>query len=762
MQAHRTKRTAPVPESNMQDGPAPRAEAMPNSLMLKNLQGAEHLDPARGTGRQLPDSLKERLNAHFGHDVGNVSFLESQDVSDAGMKAYTSGSVVKFAPGSFQPESPAGQRVIAHELAHVEQQASGRVSPNLHGGLNYDPALESQADLRGNAFQNSTAVHAPLQAETAPLTPMPVMGMESAPVQGWGAGGWMSRLIGKTKIKEGEHEALTRLASEQADSKTGNKPFQSKKAQKDLRFGSRFNDVYNSGSGIGGSIGFGAKYTLHSDEFINQSHHGDMQFLHSMSNKESAKVNKEKSKRWAEFAIDTHRNEHKDGKSFQSQNMLDYTLGSDDTFQDMMLSTMVDKSDMKKIEKETAWLKKRDPKMDERAKRRELMRSRLTDLDPEEEAKYQKYVDKGKGEKAEKYKQKQIDSHRSKYAKGSIAEFFQGGDKKRDAGTVATGSLSHMLEDSVAGSHGQRIFNTKTARRTDKENADIDVSDEAQVLGTLSPVMLHADYGEQDEKRHGLADFLDMEGEGKFSRQTKDADLQKAINRSEGSRQGQLLAGHMMHSLATGKDKKSMLDFVDKALSVDENALLLQEIQQAKEAKDPERIAQLMEKAKDTDLAGLNLADLDIGTTKSGRQYQKGSLYEAEKTHEDAETKKAKTRKHWYSLRKTDSRPKEEQEGNKQLAGASDSYEKMLAGQERGNKAYTSEVKLQQYADQLSALEEANRVAKSDETRVRVRQHMTEILLNVSGMKQDERVKDKAGEMLKRIKDSINGTGKLK
>ena len=44
-----------------------------------------------------------------------------------GAQAYTTGSDIHFAPGQYDPHSPAGQEVLGHELWHVVQQKEGRV-----------------------------------------------------------------------------------------------------------------------------------------------------------------------------------------------------------------------------------------------------------------------------------------------------------------------------------------------------------------------------------------------------------------------------------------------------------------------------------------------------------------------------------------------------------------------------------------------------------------------------------------------------------
>lgn len=720
----------------------PSMDTFSNSTLVEAMNTLNQINPHEGTTKHLPDALRNKLENHFSHRLDNLSFKESPEVSNMGIKAYTKGNVIIFAPGQFNPETSLGQKMIAHEIEHVKQQASG-VKANAMDILNYSPALESAADRAGDDFLSLPQMEPSISS--APLTPIPSVSSDTAPIQGWGAGGLLSFLTGKTKLRKGEHEELTRTAGNLADTSTNSSTY--KDHAKSLKRGARFNDVYHSKSGIS----FGLKYVRHNDAFVNQSHHGDMQFLHSMSSGDSSAENKAKAKRWVEFCIDTRQNITEGDQSFQSKNMLDYVLQSDDTFQDMMLSTMLDASKKTKetdlIERQLEAMRlgandvQNDPARQQARKdtRRQLMITRLTSLDAGEQAEYDKILRKKGQAKADAYKQKALASHQSKYAKKSIGEFFTGGHKKLDAGIVATGSLSHMLEDSVADSHGQRVFNTRTRNGF----GDVDVADSAAVLGTLSPIMLHANYDEQDESKHGLADFMNVSG---MSRKTRlfghgasyQRHLQESINQSEGARQGQLMAAHMMTKLSEtdGADvaakqgsKAGMLNFLDRALAVDENALILQQAATEKQAGGIS--PQLLQRISQSDLAGLDFQHRDISTTLSGRQYQKGELATAEGT-----------------------------QASPNLKAASDQYETLLASYERGNTAYSPEDKLGHYNAQIDELAKAMFSTRHPATIQRIRQHLTEILLNLSAIKtqqaQNPDIVNTANRYIAKVKNYIN------
>jgi hypothetical protein len=59
-----------------------------------------------------------------------------------------------FAPGYYSPHTPQGQRLLAHELAHVLQQRAGRVRNPFGQGVAVvqDAALEAEADRAGRTI----------------------------------------------------------------------------------------------------------------------------------------------------------------------------------------------------------------------------------------------------------------------------------------------------------------------------------------------------------------------------------------------------------------------------------------------------------------------------------------------------------------------------------------------------------------------------------------------------------------------------------
>lgn len=106
---------------------------------------------ANNTG--IPNEVKQKMEDSFGTDFSDVRIHpESSQAPEVGALAYTQGTDIHFAPGQFKPDTSAGQQLIGHELAHVIQQAEGRVQPTTEiSGMpvNDNEGLEHEADVLG-------------------------------------------------------------------------------------------------------------------------------------------------------------------------------------------------------------------------------------------------------------------------------------------------------------------------------------------------------------------------------------------------------------------------------------------------------------------------------------------------------------------------------------------------------------------------------------------------------------------------------------
>jgi hypothetical protein len=78
-------------------------------------------------GTPLPDGVRGHMEHAFGSDFSAVRVHTGPTAhhlaSGLRARAFTSGSDLFFRSGAYQPATPAGDRLLAHELAHVVQQA---------------------------------------------------------------------------------------------------------------------------------------------------------------------------------------------------------------------------------------------------------------------------------------------------------------------------------------------------------------------------------------------------------------------------------------------------------------------------------------------------------------------------------------------------------------------------------------------------------------------------------------------------------------
>lgn len=111
----------------------------------------------RGPGQPLPSDLRQTMEAVLQADLSDVRIHQGPEAPAIGALAFAHGSDLYFAPGRYNPGSPHGRRLIAHELTHVVQQRAGRVRNPLGGGLVVvqDAALEAEAERIANGVGRS-------------------------------------------------------------------------------------------------------------------------------------------------------------------------------------------------------------------------------------------------------------------------------------------------------------------------------------------------------------------------------------------------------------------------------------------------------------------------------------------------------------------------------------------------------------------------------------------------------------------------------
>lgn len=112
------------------------------------------------SGQPLDAATATFMGSRFGHDFSHVRVhtdsLASDSATAVGARAYTVGSDIVFADGQFAPRTSDGQKLLAHELAHVVQQGTrGEIEPRRIGSPSND--LENAADRASEAAQQSDA-----------------------------------------------------------------------------------------------------------------------------------------------------------------------------------------------------------------------------------------------------------------------------------------------------------------------------------------------------------------------------------------------------------------------------------------------------------------------------------------------------------------------------------------------------------------------------------------------------------------------------
>ncbi|MBK8176608.1 MAG: DUF4157 domain-containing protein [Rhodospirillales bacterium] len=129
-------------------------------------------------GRPLPETVQRQMEQAFGADFSAVHVHEGPQAESICAIAFTVGTDIYFAPGRFQPQTPAGQQLLGHELAHVLQQRAGRVRNPLGSGLAVvqDHALEAEADRLGHRAAAHRLIAQPKMARDAAQPTVPVTG----------------------------------------------------------------------------------------------------------------------------------------------------------------------------------------------------------------------------------------------------------------------------------------------------------------------------------------------------------------------------------------------------------------------------------------------------------------------------------------------------------------------------------------------------------------------------------------------------------
>ena len=119
--------TEPKPKEEKKEEEKKPAQPAPASSTAAPPAHADVDDALSAPGRPLDPSTRRVMEARFGYDFSGVRLHDdaraAATAAEIEAAAFTVGEDVVFGAGRYDPSSPAGRRLLAHELAHVVQQA---------------------------------------------------------------------------------------------------------------------------------------------------------------------------------------------------------------------------------------------------------------------------------------------------------------------------------------------------------------------------------------------------------------------------------------------------------------------------------------------------------------------------------------------------------------------------------------------------------------------------------------------------------------
>lgn len=178
-----------VLSSGAQEPPGSDASAI---IQRQEAQGApggeEPSTPQLGqsAGRPLDAGTRDSMGSHLGQDFGGVRVHDDHDAHRAAeslnAEAFTTGRDIYFSQGAYNPSTQTGQKLLAHELAHVAQQNRGAAGAAPQGFRVSHPSdpLERQADAASEAVMRGEMFPA-LSSSTAPVLYRQAGGAAPAP-----------------------------------------------------------------------------------------------------------------------------------------------------------------------------------------------------------------------------------------------------------------------------------------------------------------------------------------------------------------------------------------------------------------------------------------------------------------------------------------------------------------------------------------------------------------------------------------------------
>ena len=129
------------------------------------------------SGRPLETALRQDMEQRFGYDFSQVrvhtGMAAELSAREVNANAYTVGYHVAFGTGRYSPQTEAGSRLLAHELAHVAQHRRGPAAVHAQRAVSEpgDPAereADAAADLAMRGLPVPSLVHTPASVSRFP------------------------------------------------------------------------------------------------------------------------------------------------------------------------------------------------------------------------------------------------------------------------------------------------------------------------------------------------------------------------------------------------------------------------------------------------------------------------------------------------------------------------------------------------------------------------------------------------------------------
>jgi Domain of unknown function (DUF4157) len=132
-------------------------------------------DVLQSPGHHLDKSTRDFFEPRFGHDFSHVRVhVDAEAGASArsiGALAYTKGFSIVFGPGQYSPQSEDGRRLLAHELAHVVQQGTGRSAAAIRRACLSGPACVSPSGSASVFGTTVGSLEAAKRARRAAMSP---------------------------------------------------------------------------------------------------------------------------------------------------------------------------------------------------------------------------------------------------------------------------------------------------------------------------------------------------------------------------------------------------------------------------------------------------------------------------------------------------------------------------------------------------------------------------------------------------------------